>query len=171
MFALFCGVLEMNWTEYGGVATITTSTPLSITCLYASKPTKRLSAGTSIPFSSFNFFAKSSTRSWNVSPKATIVTPFAAFKKLKAAPEPRPPQPITPALVLFHQLPDLVIRARNKYRVLSKALLRSHFHLHHKKLIHQLYYLFQLLQAHPLAELFRNDLLLMLFSFFMILFF
>ena len=56
-----------------------------------------------------------------------------------------------PGTYYVPELPDLVIRARNKYRVLSKALLRSHFHLHHKKLIHQLYYLFQLLQAHPLG--------------------
>ena len=51
----------------------------------------------------FSVSASLLTGSSNTSAKAIIVTPLAESKKFIAAPDPRPPQPITPA---FSSLPS-----------------------------------------------------------------
>ena len=88
----------------GGVVSNTTSTPLAITFLYASKPTYCLSTGTStlcsIPSIDLRLFKLDCSRSSNTSPIETSLTLLSEARACEAAPVPLPPHPINPTRIV-----------------------------------------------------------------------
>ncbi len=86
----------------GGVARSTTSTPLSKTFLYESRPINEVSGFTVILLlmasSFFSDLKLPCRRSSKMSPMAVNIAFLSAFKACSAAPVPRPPHPMSPTL-------------------------------------------------------------------------
>ena len=80
----------------GGVAMMTRFTSSSASnCLYASRPVKHRLAGT------LNSSFKRPRESSKASARATISTPCEELTQSRAAPDPRPPQPMTPTRIVL----------------------------------------------------------------------